>query len=415
MKKLGVRPSTVYPFATDNIDGMLDLINRLLKNGHAYEIDGNVFFDISSFPGYGKLSGRDIDKMQAGARVDIDERKKNPLDFALWKSSKPDEPSWDSPWGPGRPGWHIECSVMSMNYAGETLDIHAGGQDLIFPHHENEIAQSEGATGKPFVKYWLHNGFLDIEGEKMSKSLGNILAVKDILNLYDPMAIRVFFLLKHYRSPIDFSEDLIREAQSAFNRLKNTYKKINLTLYKYADTTINYDVSENDSGYLGQILKNKESIIEAMDDDLNTAKAIGHLFEIARIVNSIDDDSSQTAGIMQAAKDIFDTIGNEVFGLDYEKEIEKNRELEILDRVISTILNIHDETAEDKSWDIVEKFKENLSKNKSLAGSLNTIVQIRDNARKEKNWALSDLIRDRLKDIGIILEDRSDGTTWKIE
>ncbi len=204
-EKLGVRPATVHPRATDNIDGMLNLITRLLEKGRAYVVDGDVYFNISTFAGYGKLSGRDIEQLQAGARVEVDERKKNPLDFALWKAAKPDEPSWDSPWGPGRPGWHIECSVMSMQYGGETLDIHAGGQDLIFPHHENEIAQSEGANDKPFANYWLHNGFLDIKGEKMSKSLGNFLTVKDILEKYNPMAIRMFFLLKHYRSKIDFS------------------------------------------------------------------------------------------------------------------------------------------------------------------------------------------------------------------
>ncbi|HUT62751.1 MAG TPA: cysteine--tRNA ligase, partial [Anaerolineae bacterium] len=214
-EQLGIRPATVHPRATEFTDDMLDLIRRLLKIGNAYEVDGDVYFDIASFPGYGKLSGRDIAHMQAGARVEVDERKKNPPDFALWKAAKPGEPSWDSPWGPGRPGWHIECSVMAMKFAGDTLDIHAGGQDLIFPHHENEIAQSEAATGKPFARYWLHNGFLDIEGEKMSKSLGNILTVRDILKNHNPAAIRVFFLLKHYRSPIDFSEEHIREAQAA--------------------------------------------------------------------------------------------------------------------------------------------------------------------------------------------------------
>ena len=416
MKKLGVRPATVHPFATDNIDGMLDLINRLIKNSHAYEVNGDVYFDISSFHGYGKLSGRDIEQMQAGARVDIDKRKKNPLDFALWKASKPDEPSWDSPWGPGRPGWHIECSVMSMRYAGDTLDIHAGGQDLIFPHHENEIAQSEAATGKPFVRYWLHNGFLDIEGEKMSKSLGNILTVKDILEKYDPMAIRVFFLLKHYRSPIDFSEDRIKESQAAFNRLKNTYRKIKTTIDQNGGIQKNYEAPENDSSTLGMILKNKDSIIEAMDDDFNTARAIGHLFEIARIVNSYyEEDSPDFSGIMQAAKDIFDTIGYEVFGLDFSAELEKSREPELLEKAASAIINIHDETSEDKSWNFLNDLTEDYFKSIGLTASLSTIIQVRTNARKEKNWTLSDLIREKLKNIGIILEDHPDGTTWKIE
>ena len=243
-EKLGVRPATVHPRATDNIDGMLSLISRLIEKGHAYVIDGEVYFDISTFPGYGKLSGRDIEQLQAGARVEVDERKHSPLDFVLWKAAKPDEPSWDSPWAAGRPGWHIECSVMSMAYGAETLDIHAGGQDLIFPHHENEVAQSECANGKPFAKYWLHNGFLDIEGEKMSKSLGNFLTVNDILKKYDPMSIRMFFLLKHYRSPIDFSEERIMEAQAALDRLKtptvryNAYWKKPIYPHRTAETVM---------------------------------------------------------------------------------------------------------------------------------------------------------------------------------
>ena len=417
MKKLGVRPATVHPFATDNIDGMLNLINKLIKNGHAYEVDGDVYYDISSFPGYGKLSGRDIEQMQAGARVDIDERKNNPLDFALWKASKPDEPSWDSPWGPGRPGWHIECSVMAMRYAGDTLDIHAGGQDLIFPHHENEIAQSEAATGKPFVRYWLHNGFLDIEGEKMSKSLGNILTVKDILEKYDPMAIRVFFLLKHYRSPIDFSEERIKEAKAAFNRLKNTYRKIKTIIDQNGGIQKAYEKPEVDSSPLGMIHKNKESIIEAMDDDFNTARAIGHLFEIVKIVNSYEEKNTRQPAVelMQAAKEIFDTIGYEVFGLDFSTKFEKSQEPELLGKAASAIIKIHDETYDNEIWNFVEDLSEDYFKNIGFTATLNTIIHVRTNARKEKNWALSDLIRSEFKNIGIIFEDHPDGTTWKIE
>ncbi|MFA6471285.1 MAG: cysteine--tRNA ligase, partial [Candidatus Latescibacterota bacterium] len=373
-EKLGVRPATVHPRATDNIENMLDLIQRLIERGHAYVVEGDVYFDISSFPGYGKLSGRDIEKMLSGARVDIDERKNNPLDFALWKAAKPGEPSWESPWGPGRPGWHIECSVMSMRYAGDTLDIHAGGQDLIFPHHENEIAQSEGVTGKPFARYWLHNGFLDIEGEKMSKSLGNFLTVRDILKRYDPMAIRMFFLLKHYRSPIDFSEERINEAQSALERMRNAYRKITLILSKTGLPVSHSDAPEESR--VEKIKENKLAIIEAMDDDFNTAKAVGHLFEIARVVNSENEKHSHAAEVLQAAKEVFDTIGNEVFGIEFETP----------------------------------------SPGAGLADELmSLIIELRTQARKDKNWALSDLIRDKLKEMGIALEDGTEGTLWKKE
>lgn len=372
-EKLGVRPATVHPRATDFIDDMQSLIKRILKNGHAYVVEGDVYFDIESFPGYGKLSGRDITQMQAGARVDVDDRKKNPLDFALWKAAKPNEPSWDSPWGPGRPGWHIECSVMAMKFAGDTLDIHAGGQDLIFPHHENEIAQSEAATGKPFTRYWLHNGFLDIEGEKMSKSLGNFLTVKDILKMYDPMAVRVFFLLKHYRSPIDFSEERIREALAALDRLRNAYRTMKRKLDKTVDTIPAENISDKISPELAQIRKGKTDIIESMDDDFNTAKAMGHLFEIAKIVNSLDENSPQAPIIMNEAKEIFDSLGANVFGIGFESEIKT-------DHLVDELVQL--------------------------------FIEMRADARKEKNWKLADRIREKLKEIGIALEDRADGTTW---
>ncbi len=367
--KLGVRPATHHPKATDFIGQMLALVKRLVDEGHAYEAEGDVYFDIGSFKGYGKLSGRDIEQMQAGARVDVDEKKRNPLDFALWKAAKPGEPSWESPWGKGRPGWHIECSAMGMHYAGDTLDIHAGGQDLIFPHHENEVAQSEAASGKPFARYWLHNGFLDIEGEKMSKSLGNFLMVKDIIEQYDPMAIRVFFLLKHYRSPIDFSEERIKEAKAALDRLRNAYAKITRVLKKSPAN----DSAEKETV---EAVKNlKASMEEALDDDFNTARAIGNLFDIAKTVNSMDENSSDAAAVMAEAKIVFDTLGIGVFGITFEQEAGG-------DKIVD---------------DLVQLF-----------------IELRADARKNKNWELSDTIRDRLKDIGVVLEDRPDGTTWKL-
>ena len=370
-ESLGVKPATVHPRATDNIDGMLELIQTLITKGHAYDVDGDVYFDISSFKGYGKLSGRDIEQMQAGARVDVDTRKRNPLDFALWKSAKPNEPSWDSPWGPGRPGWHIECSVMSMKYGAETLDIHAGGQDLIFPHHENELAQSEGAYEKPLARYWLHNGFLDIEGEKMSKSLGNFLTVKDILKKYDPMAIRMFFLLKHYRSPIDFSEDRIIEAAAALDRLKNAYRKMRRILDKQGTP-----VSPSEDTVAEEIRTLKTGIEEAMDDDFNTARAMGYFFDMARVVNGLDESTSASQVAIAEAIAVFDTLGTEVFGLVFETE-----------------------TVDDGLADDLMKL----------------IIELRQNARAEKNWGMADAIRDGLKDIDITLEDRPDGTSWTRE
>ncbi|MFC1541500.1 cysteine--tRNA ligase [Candidatus Latescibacterota bacterium] len=414
IEKLGVKPATSNPRATENIDTILDIIKRLLDNGKAYIADGDVYFDISSFKGYGKLSGRDIEQMQAGARVEVDTRKRNPFDFALWKSSKSDEPSWDSPWGPGRPGWHIECSAMSMKYAGfDTLDIHAGGQDLIFPHHENEIAQSECATGKPFAKYWLHNGFLDIEGEKMSKSLGNFLTVRDILKTYDPMAIRMFFLLKHYRSPIDFSEERMKEAQTAFDRLMNAYGK----MVRVIEKTDRDETENTDNNELNKIAKNKESIIESMDDDFNTAKAMGHFFDISKIVNSADETDKRSQTIMKTAKEIFDSLGTGVFGFTFEREVEEKKETEILNSMADNVNSWQENFPDDESLKTPEFNYTNLKEHFREIGvtaTLDTIVAVRNNSRKNKNFTLSDSIRDELRESGIILEDRTDGTSWKI-
>ncbi len=372
-EKLGVRPATHHPRATDYIEKMQEVVQTLIDKGHAYAVEGDVYFDISSFPGYGRLSGRDIEQMQAGARVGVDDRKRNPMDFALWKAAKSDEPSWDSPWGRGRPGWHIECSVMSMDLAGDTLDIHAGGQDLVFPHHENEVAQSEAATGKPFAKYWLHNGFLDIEGEKMSKSLGNFLMVKDILKSYDPMAIRMFFLLKHYRSPIDFSEERIREAEAALTRLRNVHAAIERVLGGTEDVP---GMTEDEIRTMDPIAEHVTGIEDAMDDDFNTARAMGHLFDIAKAVNSADESSPDAPRIMTAARWVFDTFGTEVFGLSFESE-------QAGGKLADDLMDI--------------------------------LIGLRAEARVGKNWKLADAVRDRLKEIGVVLEDRADGTTWKVE
>ncbi len=379
--RLGVRPATHHPRATEHIEGMQALIARLIERGHAYVSDGDVYFDVASFPSYGALSGRNVEDLRAGARIEVGERKNNPLDFALWKAAKPGEPSWDSPWGPGRPGWHIECSVMAMQYGGPTLDIHAGGQDLIFPHHENERAQSEAATGQPFIRYWLHNGFLDIEGEKMSKSLGNFRTVKDILDRYDPMAVRLFFLLKHYRSPIDFSEERIREAQAALDRLRNTYRKLVRAL---GTAPVSADVAAPDGGMwtaaefsTAEVSTAAAGIIEAMDDDVNTARAMGHLYDLARAVNTADENAPGAITLFREAHRVFDDIGTRVFGIDFEQTAETGGEI--------------------------------------VGGLVVFLVELRVDARKNRDWALADRIRDRLADLGVILEDRRDGTTWTVK
>ncbi|MBE9546199.1 MAG: cysteine--tRNA ligase, partial [Proteobacteria bacterium] len=287
MDELGVARPTVVPKATENIKGMIRLITTLLENGLAYVGEGDVYFSVEKFKEYGKLSGRNLEDMVAGSRVDVDENKKNPLDFVLWKASKEGEPWWDSPWGRGRPGWHIECSVMSQRFLGDTFDIHGGGKDLIFPHHENEIAQSEGATGKTFANYWIHNGFVRVDSEKMSKSLGNVFTIKEILKNYHPEVLRLFMLQSHYRSPVDFSGDSLAEARAGMERFYATLKNIKDAIANGVDFS---GISEKDlSGRDGDIFKQIEALhgrfTEAMDDDFNTAMAIGCIFDAVRLIN----------------------------------------------------------------------------------------------------------------------------------
>ncbi|RMD88564.1 MAG: cysteine--tRNA ligase, partial [Calditrichaeota bacterium] len=290
IEALGVRKADIYPKATEHVSEMIDLIKKLFNAGLAYQADGDVFYDVSKFKDYGKLSGKKLDDLMAGARIAVDERKHNPLDFVLWKAKKPGEPYWESPWGEGRPGWHVECSAMSMKYLGESFDIHAGGVDLIFPHHENEIAQSEGATGKTFVRYWLHNGFLKIEGEKMAKSLGNILTVREILKRYPAQVIRLFFLQKHYRSPIDFTQKGLDAARSAIERL-NTFME---HLHRIVESEEiqekafkKENLSKESREFLAKVEGLKNELYESLADDFNTPAAIAKLFDLIRESNKI--------------------------------------------------------------------------------------------------------------------------------
>lgn len=366
MDALGVRRADVEPKATEHIEEMISLVSDLVRKGYAYESNDGVYFEVRKFGPYGRLSGRSLDELQAGARVEINEQKKDPLDFALWKKSKlaePNEPSWDSPWGKGRPGWHIECSAMARKYLGETLDIHAGGQDLIFPHHENEIAQSEASSGKPFARYWMHNGFVNINKEKMSKSLGNFFTVKDVLKRYDSETIRFFLVSTHYRSPIDFSDRELDSAGNSVKRVYTTLKSINDVLSKGV---------RNESGgkeFLLRIKECEEKFGEGMEDDFNTSEAVAAIFELVRGTN-IYIEGNPARDCLVLAVDKIREMGN-VLGL-FQREIK-----------------------EDVSEFVEAKIKE------------------RENARQNKDFALSDKIRDELKNMGIVLEDKKDGTRWR--
>ncbi len=366
---LGIRRATHYPRATDHIENIISMVVTLIEKGHAYEVDGDVYFEVSTFPEYGKLSKQTIDELQSGARINVDERKKHPLDFALWKSHKPGEPSWESPWGKGRPGWHIECSAMSMKYLGETIDIHSGGCDLTFPHHENEIAQAEAATGKEFVRYWIHNGYLLIDKEKMSKSLGNFLTARAARLKFSPLAIRLFMLSAHYRSPINFSEETLEQAKAAVERLLNCWSDLQ-------HARIHRDLCASDhSGQIQAIERLFDSFIEDMDDDFNTAGALGSVFEVVRFTNNYLKDN-QVLSV-----DVLDTIES------FFKRIDD----------VMGIMGLNDSEQHEDSIEIER------------------LISERNQARKDRNYSRADQIRDELADRGIILEDTPEGTKWKIQ
>lgn len=380
MDYLKVQRADLYPRATKHTGDMIRLIQGLIDKGYAYEVAGNVYFNISKFSSYGKLSGRSTDELRAGARVEIDGRKKNPLDFALWKKAKEAEPSWNSPWGEGRPGWHIECSTMSMKYLGERFDIHGGGQDLIFPHHENEIAQSEAASGKTFVKYWLHNGFVTTKDEKMSKSLGNIFTLKELFKEFpDPEVTRLFLLSMHYRSPIDFTEEKLVEIEK---RLSHFYNLLDFILQvikgKVVSKQINLrSLSREEKKLYHQIQKTEEEFDKAMDDDFNTAKALSSLDSLVKVVNTLKDNPkvSENRALLSQVYKLLKEKG-EILGF-FEKH----------------------------SWEEMISIPDR--------EEIEKLIARRDEARSEDNWDLADRIRSNLKKKGIILEDHPEGTTWK--
>ena len=381
MDALNVKRPDYEPRATEHIDQIIGVVKRLIEKGYAYEAGGNVFFAVEKFAAYGKLSGRKLSDMEAGARVEIDKQKRNPMDFVLWKASKPNEPAWESPWGKGRPGWHIECSAMSADYLGESFDIHGGGKDLIFPHHENEIAQSEAAYGQSFVKYWIHNGFVNINSEKMSKSLGNFLMIKDILRTYHPEAVRLFLLSNHYRSPVDFTDQAIKEASSALDKIYTLLERFASTFGELpaADDAAT-ETETNGTEFW-------PSFCHAMDDDFNTAQGMGVLFDAVRQANRLLDASalapSATKDIHAICRDILH-IGH-VLGLLGEtpaRYFEKQREAALAQASID-----------------VE--------------TIDKLVKEREAARKAKDFQTADRIRDQLQEMHIQLEDRPDGTIWR--
>jgi cysteinyl-tRNA synthetase len=392
MGGFGLEKPAMEPKATEHIPEMIQLISTLIEKGFAYQRGGDVFYSVEKFKDYGKLSKTNLEEIQAGARVEVDEKKENPLDFVLWKASKPGEPFWESPWGKGRPGWHIECSVMSQKYLGKTFDIHGGGKDLIFPHHENEIAQSEAATGKPFVRYWIHNGFVNINKEKMSKSLGNILPIKEILKDWHSEVIRLFLLSSHYRSPVDFSVDSLSEVRSGLGRFYSTLKAIQDELAKAVSP--HSPSPPRGSSLLGEIRQTIESFPtrfeEAMDDDFNTAQALGYLYDLQTHLNSLLDISKgqpteEIISMLKKGVDHFSKIGW-VLGLFQEnpRAYIENQKKEGLKRL-------------------------NLSKEE-----IQKRIEERNAARKEKNWKRADEIRSDLFSKGIVLEDTPSGTVWKI-
>ncbi|MEX0998836.1 MAG: cysteine--tRNA ligase, partial [Thermodesulfobacteriota bacterium] len=375
MASIGVKAPTIQPKVTEHVPEIVEMIQRIIDNGHAYQSDGDVFFSVKKFNGYGKLSRRDPDDMMAGTRIDINEKKEDPLDFALWKSAKPGEPYWESPWGNGRPGWHIECSLMSTKYLGDSFDIHGGGKDLIFPHHENEIAQSEAATGKPFAKYWVHNGLIQINREKMSKSIGNILNVREAVSMWSKEAIRLFFLSHQYLNPADFSDTTMNEAEAALERLYITLKRAN-------------DVSENSNGPDKQLDVSvetfKERWVQSMCDDFNTAEALGSLFELTRAINRSLDSVGWTPSLETALEEI-NHFGRTLGILEYEPD-EYLQGLKL----------------EQASSGITEQ-------------EIEELIEERISARKEKNWTRADKIRDELDEKGILLEDKAEGTIWRVK
>ncbi len=364
LKALNILDARANPRVSEEVDGILEMVGALIERGYAYERSGDVYFRVSRDEDYGKLSGREVSEMRAGARLEVDERKEDAADFALWKSAKPGEPAWDSPWGRGRPGWHIECSAMSLNYLGEQIDIHGGGNDLIFPHHENEIAQTESLTGKPFARYWIHNGMMQMAGEDMSKSTGNVFSLGSFLDAHEGDVLRILVLNSHYRSPLTFNSEVVSQASSALERLRSALRPA---------SSAAAGVQEAEEELATKVQGALQGFEQAMEDDFNTPRALGNLFELARAINQARDAGASEASLVEGQTALKDLAG--VLGLQLERR--PRQELPADDFI-------------------------------------DLLLEVRAQLRQAKQWELSDLIRDRLAEHGVILEDTKDGTTWTI-
>ena len=363
---LNIKRATVNPRATEFMKEIVAFVKELVDKGFAYEVDGDIYFSTKKFNGYGKLSGQNLEDLQAGARINVDERKNDPMDFAIWKAKKPNEPAWKSPWGEGRPGWHIECSCMAYELLGETIDIHAGGSDLVFPHHENEIAQSEARTGKPFVKYWMHSAYLNINNQKMSKSLNNFFTAREILANYDSDVVRLFMFSGHYRTQFNYSVDLLDSAKASLERFTNAIAKLEELLTEAKSEQL----TEGDIKFSKNLESYKQKYIEKMDDDFNTADAISVMFDVVRDIN-INVNSNSSKAIINLSLELIRELGGPLGILEKKEKISLEEEVEKL-------------------------------------------IEMRQQARKDKDWSLSDKIRDDLKAKGIVLEDTAQGVRWKL-
>lgn len=411
LKDLNILPAFQYPRATEEINSIVESVADLVEKGYAYDIDGDVYYRVEKFPDYGKLSGRKIEDMEAGFRIEVDKRKEHPLDFALWKAAKPNEPSWPSPWGEGRPGWHIECSVMSHSCLGEQIDIHGGGNDLVFPHHENEIAQSEAMFGKQFATYWMHNGMMQLSGAKMSKSVGNLVTIDSFLEQYEANVLRLMILNSSYRGPLTFNEETIEHAGKALKRLRSALK-----------LALPQDIWKGD--LKGGISLVKESFLKNMDDDFNTAGALGFIFDFVKEINHARDEGADHDSLSEAQAVLIELTG--VLGLQIESNIVKEVDPSITENIYLKTYDYYQQKNDDNALEYIrsEIYSADVSSDLDFTSIepdidyksiIDIVINLRDQSREKKDWESSDYLRDLLSSNEIVVEDSDQGTTWYIK